>query len=79
MGEEGFQLPLLILIVDKQLAIRDNGSPTHLHPNILVANSQILNVVIGSPQTSAHVWQLQHTKVQLRPLVEQLDLLLPVE
>lgn len=62
-----------------QLAVRNHWGPAVLHSIPRVAHCEVLNVVVGSPQTIRTEWELKSAIVPLRFLVENADSLIPVE
>ena len=74
-----FELPLLILLVNQQFAVRDDGGPAHLLPHAIIPHSQILNIVVSSAQSPTDEWQLKSPIIPLWFLVQQGYFLVPIQ
>jgi hypothetical protein len=56
--KEGLDTPLAWILVDHQLTVGDNWRPWFPLAHSLIADSQILDVVVGSSQTRIRVGKL---------------------
>jgi hypothetical protein len=73
VGEQRFEFPIPVLLVNEQFAVGDDGRPLHYLSDAFVPNCQIFDVVIGSTEATAHEGQLEGSVIPLGFLVEKGD------